>query len=95
MSLGNFTEKGKAMIKDVETLEGYQAGVSQMMASYGGKLIDSYLTMGQYDYIMIMEFPSEEVMLKMLMLVGANGNSVTETVMAVSMENAIKVMKGS
>ena len=93
VTLGNFTEKGKAMVKDVETLEGYQAGVRQMMASYGGKLIDVYLTMGQYDYIMIMEFPSEEVMLKMLMIVGANGNSVTETMVAVSMEKAIEIMK--
>lgn len=95
VTLGNFTEKGKAMIKDVETLENYQAGVHQLMTSYGGKLTAVYLTMGQYDYIMIMEFPSEEAMLKMLMLVGANGNSVTETMVAVSMENAIKIMKGS
>ena len=63
--------------------------------SYGGKLRNVYLTRGQYDYIMIMEFPSGEAMLKMLMLAGASGNSVTETMTAVSMENAINIMKGS
>jgi uncharacterized protein with GYD domain len=93
VTLGNFTEKGKAMIKDVANLEAYQAGIHKLMASYGGKLISVYLTMGRFDYIMITEFSSEEIMLKMLAIVGANGNSVTETMIAVSMEQAIQIMK--
>ena len=82
------------MIKDVANLEAYQAGAYKLMESFGGKLLSVYLTMGQYDYIMIMEFPNEETMLKLLAILGANGNSATETMIAVSMEKAIQIMKG-
>ena len=93
VTLGHFTDQGKAMIKDVETLENYQAGACKLMESYGGKLIGVYLTMGQYDYVMIMEFPNEEFVLKLLTTLGANGNSDTETMIAVTLEQAIEIMK--
>jgi uncharacterized protein with GYD domain len=43
---------------------------------------------------LINEYPNEEIALKMMMLGGASGTGDTETMTAVALERAIKIMKG-
>jgi uncharacterized protein with GYD domain len=47
ITLGNFTEKGKAMLADPDAFEKYTSGISQMSEAVGGKLIGAYMTMGR------------------------------------------------
>lgn len=94
ITLGNFTEKGKALLADVETFEKYVGGIEQMSAAAGGKLIGAYMTMGRYDLVLINEYPNEEVALKMMMLGGARGTGDTETMTAVTLDKAVQIMKG-
>jgi len=91
ITLGNFTEKGKATIKDFEK----QMGKSmQMTASLGGKLIAIYFTMGRYDFVIISEFPNEEAMMKLLLNSGTGGFSDTETMVAIPSEKGLEIIKG-
>lgn len=94
ITLGNFTEKGKAMLADPDAFERYTSGISQMSEAVGGKLIAAYMTMGRYDLVLINEYPNEEIALKMMMFGGARGTGDTETMTAVALERAIKIMKG-
>jgi uncharacterized protein with GYD domain len=94
ITLANLTEKGKGMLADPETFAKYTAGIEQMSAAAGGKLISAYMTMGRYDIVLINEYPTEEVALKMMMLGGARGTGDTETMTAVTLEKAVQIMKG-
>ena len=91
ISLCNFTEKGKANIKDLEKQMGQ---TMQMTASLGGKLIALYFTMGQYDFVIISEFPNEEAMMKLLLNSGTMGFSDTETMVAIPSEKGLELIKG-
>jgi uncharacterized protein with GYD domain len=48
----------------------------------GGKIHTWYLTMGQYDAVLISEFPSDEACAKFALSAGALGNISTETLKA-------------
>ena len=48
----------------------------------GGKINTWFLTMGQYDAVLISEFPSDEACAKFALSVGGLGNVSTETLKA-------------
>jgi len=48
----------------------------------GGKVYGWYLTMGQYDAVLISEFPTDEAAAKFTLASGALGNIATETLKA-------------
>ena len=93
ITIGNFTEKGKKMLNDADQMKKYVEGIKKISTAIGGKYIGAYVTMGQYDFVMINEYPNEEVALKMMLKAGANGNSQTQTMTAVSLEHAIELME--
>ena len=61
------------------------AATSQMEAA-GGKLIDFYMVMGEYDYVAISEWPSEEAAMTFLLALGSQGNVRTTTLRAFDRE---------
>ena len=56
--------------------------VKRSEAEFGIKLIGAYVTMGQYDQIVVSEAPNDEAIAKVAMLVAGRGNAITETVRA-------------
>ena len=90
ITMGNFTEKGKANIK---VLEKQMGQTLKRTASLGGKVIEVYFTMGSCDFIIISEFPSEEAMMENLLSVGIGGFSDTETMVAIPSEKALEIVK--
>ena len=48
----------------------------------GGKILTWYLTMGQYDAVLVTEFPNDEACAKFTLSAGALGNISTETLRA-------------
>ena len=88
--LMKLTEQG---IKDIKSgpqrLEGSRKGLE----SLGGKLIDFYIVMGEYDYVAIAEAPSDEVAMTFLLGLGSQGNVKTVTLKAFTQEEFMELVK--
>ncbi len=88
--LMNLTGQGIKAIKDAPSrLEEGIKGVEAM----GGKVLDFYLTMGDYDYVAIGDFPSDEVAATFLLSLGSQGNVKTTTLKAFTQEEFAEIVK--
>ena len=79
ISLINWTEQG---IRNVKESPKRLEAVRQMIKDAGGELKSFYLTMGPYDLVSIVDAPSDEVIAKILLTLGASGNVRTVTLKA-------------
>ncbi len=79
IGLINFTDQGIRNIKDspnrAETAR-------KAIQDLGGDMTGLYLTMGAYDFVVILEAPSDEVVAKFVLTLGALGNVRTTTLKA-------------
>ena len=76
VTLIRYTHQGIAKIKESPArLDAAKKAAEKL----GGKLHSWYLTMGQYDSVIISEFPNDEAVAKFSLSVGALGNVTTET----------------
>jgi uncharacterized protein with GYD domain len=90
ISLMKFTDQGIKDIKETpERIERAFKGLEAM----GGKIVDFYATMGEYDYVAIAEGPSDEVAMTFLLGLGAAGNVRTTTLKAFNREDFVKLVK--
>ena len=79
VSLIRYTQQGMTKIKESPVrLDAGKRAVEKL----GGKLHSWYLTMGQYDAVVISEFPNDEACAKFTLSLGALGNVTTETLKA-------------
>ena len=77
--LANYTDQGIRNIKDSpKRAEAARKAIQDM----GGDMTGLYLTMGAYDLIVILEAPSDEVVVKFVLALGALGNVRTTTLKA-------------
>jgi uncharacterized protein with GYD domain len=77
--LGRYTQQGIARIKESPArLEAAEKAAETV----GGKLHSWYLTMGQYDSVIISEFPNDEAAAEFSLYLGALGNVTNETLRA-------------
>ena len=79
VTLVRYTQQGIAKIK--ESPARLDAAKKAAEAA-GGKINAWYLTMGQYDAVLISEFPTDEAAAKFTLASGALGNITTETLKA-------------
>jgi uncharacterized protein with GYD domain len=90
ISLMKFTDQGIKEIKQApERIEKAFKGLEAM----GGKIVDFYATMGEYDYVAIVEGPTDEVAMTFLLGLGAAGNVRTTTLKAFKREDFAKLVK--
>jgi uncharacterized protein with GYD domain len=90
ISLMKFTDQGIKDIKEApERIEKAFKGLEAM----GGKIVDFYATMGEYDYVAIAEGPTDEVAMTFLLGLGAAGNVRTTTLKAFKREDFVKLVK--
>ena len=89
VTLVRYTEHGIAKIK--ESPARLDAGIKAAEAM-GGKVHAWYLTMGQYDSVFIVEFPSNEVCAQYMLSVGALGNVTTQTLTAFTEDEFRKII---
>ena len=79
VNLIRYTQQGIAKIKESPArLE----AAKRTAEKAGGRIHAWYLTMGQYDAVIISEFPTDEAVAKFALSVGALGNVTTETLRA-------------
>jgi uncharacterized protein with GYD domain len=86
--LGNYTEQGIRNVKDSVKRD---EEARRMIEQAGGK-VELYYTLGEYDFVVILEMPSDEDLLKFLLQVGSSGNVRTKTLKAWSESEAHRVM---
>ena len=88
--LMNLTEQG---IKDIKNApERIEQGIKGVEAM-GGKVTSFYTVMGEYDYVAICEFPSDQVGMTFLLMLGALGNVRTTTLKAFSKEEFAEMIE--
>ncbi len=89
--LGNYTEQGVSSIKE---LPGRLAAVQQAAQDAGGRMIFYYLTIGQYDFVSVVEVPDAETAAQLLLQTSLQGNVRTQTMRAFTEEEAASVIAG-
>ncbi len=79
ITLLTYTQQGAEKIKDSPArLDAAKQGVRQM----GGELKAFYLTMGQYDAVVVFELPDDEAATRFALATAARGSVRTETLRA-------------
>ena len=89
IAMGQFSEKGIANIKDSPKR---LATAKKSIEDMGGKMKAFYYTMGQYDFVSVAEWPSNESAMTFLFALGKLGNVKTETLVAIPAEDAAKLI---
>ncbi len=79
IGLINYTEQGIRNIKDSPKRA---EAARKVIRDMGGDMTGLYLTMGAYDLVAIFEAPSDDVIAKFVMSLGAQGNVRTTTLKA-------------
>jgi uncharacterized protein with GYD domain len=90
ITLVHLTDQGVRTIKD---LSRRQQNVDQIFRSMGAELREIYLVMGPYDYVVISDAPSDEVVAKVALAIGAQGNVRTQTLRAFTRAETLKLVE--
>ncbi|MDD2471722.1 MAG: GYD domain-containing protein [Dehalococcoidales bacterium] len=61
----------------------------------GGKIVTQYALLGQYDFINIIEAPSDEVAAKIAIKLSATGTVNPTTLAAIPLENLVQTLRKS
>jgi uncharacterized protein with GYD domain len=81
ISMLRYTQQGISAIKNAP------ARIDAAKEAYrkaGGELKSIYLTLGQYDLVVIADMPNDEAVARMALALGAQGNIRSETMRAFS-----------
>jgi uncharacterized protein with GYD domain len=88
--LTTLTDAGrKALQENPETLR----GINKEVEFTGVKILDQFALLGRYDFVNILEAPSNEIMAKLATRLSAGGNFQTETLAAITIDALIDTMK--
>jgi uncharacterized protein with GYD domain len=89
--LGNYTQEGVSKIK--ESPARIEAARKAIEAA-GGKFLSWHLTLGRYDFLVIAQAPDAKIGTAVLLAIGAQGASRTETMRALTEEEFKEVVAG-
>jgi uncharacterized protein with GYD domain len=88
--LTTLTDEGMKTIKEKPERVKH---VNKEVESMGVKILCQYALLGQYDFINILEAPSNEVIAKVALELGARGTLRTMTLAAMSLDDFIGSLK--
>lgn len=89
ISLVKYTAKG---IENVKESPNRLDDFKQLCESLGAKVEGFFLTMGQYDMVVIVDAPTTEAVSKIILATGSRGSVRTETMPAFSEEEYRKII---
>ena len=90
LMLTRLTARGRETIKErPERIKEVNKEVEEM----GAKIKAQYACLGPYDFVNILEAPSEEVIMRVAVELGSRGTLETLTLTAVEIEEFIKAMR--
>ena len=87
--LAKYTTEGVQKIKDAPE---WSKAAEKIAESVGAKIKNVYYTFGRYDFVSIIEAPTLEAAMKGLFIFGGSGIQSTETLVALSQDDAYKVI---
>ena len=91
ISLVNLTEQGGREARNApERLRAFDTALKEA----GGKLVEFYLVMGQYDYIVITEAPDDQTAARLILNTIARGSMRTQTMRAFPREEFEHIARG-
>ena len=88
VTLIRYTEQG---IKTFKNLPSRLEETRKAGEAVGAKLVAFYLTMGQYDAVVVSEAPDDETVATLALAAGGRGNVRTETLRAFTEDEAKKL----
>ncbi len=88
--LGKLTQKA---IEDAKGIAERDAKAEQIIKAAGGKLISLYYTLGRYDFVAVIDMPSPESLVKVIVGIGKWGTVSTESMTAILPEHIYRVAK--
>jgi len=88
VTLIHYTEQGVKTFKDLKSRLDETRRAGETM---GAKLNAFYLTMGQYDAVVISEAPDDATVAKLALAAGGRGNVRTETLRAFDEDEAMRI----
>ena len=91
VTLIQYTEQG---VKTYKELPARLEETRSAGEAVGAKLVAYYLTMGQYDAIVVSEAPDDQTIAKLALAAGGRGNVRTETMRAFTEEEAKSIAAG-
>jgi uncharacterized protein with GYD domain len=86
----NLTDEGR---KTVKTNPHRIKEVNKEVEAMGVKILAQYVTLGQYDFINILEAPNNETIAKVATELGSRGTLQTNTFAALTLDNFINSLK--
>ena len=89
--LGSYTDQGIRNIR--ETAQRWEANRRAIEAA--GGTIQRFVTMGQYDFVNVIEMPSDEAYASLVLTIGSQGNVRTTSLKAFSEQEAMRIIQGS
>ncbi len=90
LMLTSLTDRGRdAIQEDPERIR----EINKEVALMGVKILDQYALLGQYDFVNIIEAPSNEAVAKLAIRLSAKGTMQTLTLAAISIDNLIDALK--
>jgi len=89
ISLISWTQQGVAKVKDSPNR--LDAG-REAFKKLGVEIKDTYLTMGRYDLVCVIEGPDDEAVARALLTLGSQGNVQTETLKAWTEDDFRKIV---
>jgi len=90
VTLFKWTDQG---IKDVKNAPARFEAAKQLTAAMGGKVLGTYVTMGEYDIVAVSEGPSDEVASSVALSIAAKGNAKTTTMRAFTESEFAEIVK--
>jgi uncharacterized protein with GYD domain len=85
--LTRLTSNGVKTIKDNP---GRVQEVNKEVEQLGVKVVNQWVTLGEYDFVSVVEAPDERVMAKVSVELGSRGTTSNETMSAIPAEEFIK-----
>jgi len=90
LMLTTLTDMGRKTIQeDPERLR----EISQEVEYMGVKILDQYALLGPYDFVNILEAPSNEAIAKLAIRMSAKGTTQTLTLAAITLDDLINTLK--
>lgn len=88
--LTKLTDEGRRTLKDRPLR--YQE-VNEEIASMGARVLQQFATMGDYDFVNIIEAPTNEVTARIAVELGARGSIQIKTLPAIKMEEFTEMLQ--
>jgi uncharacterized protein with GYD domain len=90
--LCNYTDQGAKRIREISQTTATEQWKDEI-ERVGGKLVSFYALLGSYDFVVIVEYPSDEAALQRLLSLAMRGDFKTTTCKAFTSSEYAKIVK--